>query len=235
MAVHPCRACFERHPELREPAEQIPADLVCPDDRATSRAPHESAAVRDRHDVGCEHVHEPLQVSGVDRRDEPCDDRLLLRALHGHPRTPRRDVRLRPVSDLPDGIRCLVDGRRDLVIGDVEHLAQHEHRPLGVPERLEHGQHGDRHALGELDVVGDIRARQQRLRQPLAHVCLAPARQGAQMVQRLAGDDPHEIRARIVHIGLIDAVPSQPGLLKHVLGVRRRPEHLVGGSAHESA
>jgi hypothetical protein len=35
------------------------------------------------------------------------------------------------VRDLADRGRVLVDGLRDLVVSEVEHLAQHEHRPLG--------------------------------------------------------------------------------------------------------
>jgi hypothetical protein len=86
------------------------------------------------------------------------------------------DVVASPVGDLADGGRGLADGLGDLVVGRVEHLAQHEHGALRRTERLEHGEHRDRDALGELDVGGDVRARQQRLRQPFADVLLAPSR-----------------------------------------------------------
>jgi hypothetical protein len=52
------------------------------------------------------------------------------------------------VGDLPDRGRRLVDRRGDVGVGQVEHLAQHEHRPFGGREGLEHGQHRDRDALG---------------------------------------------------------------------------------------
>ena len=69
-------------------------------------------------------------------------------------------------------------------------------------ERLEHGEHRDRDALGELDVVGDVGAGEQRLGQPLADVVLAPPRQRPQPVERLPGDDPDEVGARVAHLGL---------------------------------
>src|SRR3712207_8925794 len=46
--------------------------------------------------------------------------------------------------------------RSDLLVRHVEHLVQHEDRPLGRRQRLEHGQHRDRDALRELDVLGDV-------------------------------------------------------------------------------
>ena len=62
----------------------------------------------------------------------------------------RSDVRPRPVGDPADRRPALVDGRRDLVVPQIEHLAQHEHRPLSRRERLQHQQHRHRDALGQL-------------------------------------------------------------------------------------
>ena len=76
---------------------------------------------------------------------------------------------------------------------------------------------------------------EQRLRQPLADVVLAPPRHRAQPVQRLPGDDADEVRPRVVHLGLVDARPPQPRLLHDVLGVGRRAEHLVGDGEQQAA
>jgi hypothetical protein len=84
------------------------------------------------------------------------------------------------VRDLAHRGRRLVDRGGDVVVGEVEDLAQDEHRALGGRERLEHGQHRDRDALGELDVLGDVGAGEQRLGQPLADVVLSAARQRPQ-------------------------------------------------------
>ena len=91
--------------------------------------------------------------------------------------------------------RGLADGLRDLVVGRVERPAEHEHGALGRTEGLERGEHRDRHALGELDVVSDVRTRQQRFRQPFADVLLAPSRQRPQTVQGLTGDDADQVGA----------------------------------------
>ena len=85
----------------------------------------------------------------------------------------RRHMVFRTMGDLPHRRGRLVDRLGDLVVGHVEHLAQHEHRSLGRRERLEHREHRDRDVLGELDIVSDIRTREQRLGQPLPDVVLA--------------------------------------------------------------
>ena len=64
-----------------------------------------------------------------------------------------------PMRDLPDRGRRLADGRGDLVVGETEHLMQHEHRPLVRGQALHHQHHRHRHRLGEDDVIGDVRAR----------------------------------------------------------------------------
>ena len=140
-----------------------------------------------------------------------------------------------PPRDLPHRGRGLPDGLGDLAVGHLEDLAEHEHRPLRRPERFKHGQHRDRDTFRELHVLGDIGAGQQRLRQPLADVVLAAARQGPQPVERLPGDDPDEVGARVTHLRAVGAGPPQPGLLHHVLRVGRRPEHLVGDREQQAA
>jgi hypothetical protein len=105
-----------------------------------------------------------------------------------------------PVRDLPHGRLRLVDRRGDLGIGQVEDLAQHEDRALDRRQGLEHGEHRDRHALGQLDVVGHVGAGQQRLGEPLADVVLSPPRQRPQSVERLPGDDPDEVGPRVAHL-----------------------------------
>ncbi len=105
-------------------------------------------------------------------------------------------------------------------------------------EGLQHGQHRDRDALGELDVLGHVGAGQQRLGQPLADVLLAPPRQRTQPVERLPGDDPHQVRPRVAYVGPgrgTEARPPQPGLLHDVLGVGCGAEHLVGDGEEQAA
>ena len=195
----------------------------------------EPAAVGDQDHVRCQDVHQLLQLPGAQRGQEPLHHGVLLGPAHPHPRLAGRHVLAGPPRDLPHRPRGLPDGRGDLAVGQVEDLAEHEHRPLGRPERFQHGQHRDRDALRELDVLGDIGAGQQRLRQPLADVVLAAARQRPQPVERLAGDDPDEVGPRVTHLRAVDAGPPQPGLLHHVLRIGRRAEHLVGDREQQAA
>jgi hypothetical protein len=124
--------------------------------------------------------------------------------------------------------RALVDGFGDLVVLQIEHLAQHEHRPLGRRERLQHQQHRHRDAVGQLDVLGHIGRGQQRLGQPGADVGLFAAAERSQPVERLAGGDPDQVRPLILYGVEVDADPPHPGLLQDVLRVGGRAEHLVG-------
>jgi hypothetical protein len=87
------------------------------------------------------------------------------------------------VSQLADRRLRLVHGGRDLVVRDLEDLAQHKHRALGRRERLQHSEHRDRHPLGQLDVLGYVRTGEQGLGQPLADILLTPAAQRPEPVE----------------------------------------------------
>ena len=169
-----------------------------------------------------------LQVAGLHSEHEPVEDRLALPGAHLLARLTGLDVVAGAVGDLAHGGGRLVHGVRDLVVPDVEDLAQHEHRPLGRRQGLEHHEHRGRDAVGELDVLGHVGRGEQRLGQPRPDVRLALARQGAQPVQREPGGDPHQVGPLVADLGVVDLGPAQPGLLQHVLGVGGRAEHLVG-------
>src|SRR5215211_6747026 len=131
--------------------------------------------------------------------------------------------------------RRLVGSCSDLGVGHLEDLAQDEDRPFGGRKGLQHGQHRDRDALSQLDVLGHVGRGGQRLGQPLPDVLLAPPRQGPQPVERLPGDDPEQVGPRVAHLGALDVGPPQPGLLDHVLCVGRGAEHLVDDGEQQAA
>jgi hypothetical protein len=89
--------------------------------------------------------------------------------------------------------------------------------------------------LRQLDVLGHVGAGQQRLGQPRPDVVLASPRHGPELVERLPGDDPDQVRARVADLGLVDAGPPEPGPLHDVLGVGRGAEHLVGNGEERAA
>jgi hypothetical protein len=65
---------------------------------------------------------------------------------------------------LPYRGRRLADRLGDLGVRHVENLVEHEDGPFRRFEGFKHGQHRDRDALGKLDILGDVRAGQQRFR-----------------------------------------------------------------------
>jgi hypothetical protein len=81
------------------------------------------------------------------------------------------------MRDLPNCPHRLAGRLGDLLKRQIEYLPQHEHRPLSRRQRLQNGQHRQRDALGELNVLGDVRGGQQRLGQPFADVLLAAPRE----------------------------------------------------------
>ena len=131
----------------------------------------------------------------------------MLGKINLYPRPPRGYMLPGPVSDLPDRSRRFVDRCSDVGVGQVEHLAQDEDCTFGGREGLQHGQHRDRDALGELDVLGHVGTGGQRLGQPLPDVLLAPPRQRPQPVERLPGDDPDQVGPRVPHLGALDVGP----------------------------
>ncbi len=144
-------------------------------------------------------------------------------------------MRAGPVGDLPHARRTLVDGFGELVVVEPEHLAQHEDRPLGGSQRLEDEHHRHRHAVGELDVLGDVAGGDERLGEPRTDVVLAAAGHRAQPVERGPAHDAHEEGARVTHLALVHRVPLEPRVLDDVLGVGRGPEHLVGHGEEQAA
>jgi hypothetical protein len=166
-----------------------------------------TAAVGDRDNVGGEHVQQTLDVARVERGQEPVHYCLLLGWADLHSRTPPSHVVTGAVGDLPYRRRRLANGICDLVVRRVEDLAQHEHRALGRFECLQHGEHRHRAALGEHHIVGDVGAGQHGFGQPLFYVVLPPPGQRPKAIERLPGDDPHQVGARVAHLVVVDVEP----------------------------
>lgn len=94
--------------------------------------------VGDHYDVGRHDLHELLQLAGPQRTQESLQHLPLLGPADLHTRPSGGDVLARPPRDLADRGRRLPDGLGDLVLRHLEDLAEHEHRPLGRPEGLQH-------------------------------------------------------------------------------------------------
>lgn len=105
-----------------------------------------------------------------------------------------------PVSELAYAGRRTAQCGCNVLVWVAEDLPQHEHRPFRRRQRLQHHQHRCRGGLGHHRRLGRIRLGRlsdQRLRQPRAHVELAPCSDRAQPVQRQAGRGAYQIRPRV--------------------------------------
>ena len=96
-------------------------------DRTTGRG-DQATAIGGQDDVGREHVEEALQIAEPDGGKEPIEGHLLLGRADRHTRVPGRHVIAGPVGDLADGCGRLAHRLGDLLVGRIEHFAQHETR-----------------------------------------------------------------------------------------------------------
>jgi hypothetical protein len=123
-----------------------------------------------------------------------------------------------------------VDDRRDFVEWEGEHVVQHEREPLARGQRLEYNEKceanrvGDERLLLRREAVVD---RDDRFRQPRAHVFLPLRAARAEHVEGDPGDDRRQPAAEIVDRSVV-FVEADPCLLYGVLALAERAEHAVG-------
>jgi hypothetical protein len=75
----------------------------------------------------------------------------------------------------------------------------------------------------------------QRLGQPPAEVVLAFGLGGTQPVDRQPRDHRHQPGFLGLQLRTVGALPAQPGVLQHVVGVGARAEHAVGDAEQARA
>lgn len=120
---------------------------------------------------------------------------------------------------------------RDLAIAVPERLPQDEHRPLCGDEPFQQYQQRQRHRVALLGRVQGSQCPvrgQHRLRQPRTDVALSLDPSRRQPVQAQVGDHFGQPGRRHRDRRPIRAVPSQKGVLDHVLSFVRRTEQPVG-------
>ena len=117
--------------------------------RAAATSPAPSATTTTS---GGQHVDPPVHVASAQCGQEPLDYPLRLRPVDLSPRQARGHVLTGAVRRLADRGGALVERCGDLLIGQVEDIAEHEDRALGRRERR---QHGDAHQVGAW--VADLR------------------------------------------------------------------------------
>ena len=106
-------------------------------------------------------------------------------------------------------------------------------RALDRLEPLEQDEERDRHRLVALDLLVRPRRGDERLRQPVARVGLAPDPRGAQVVDREPRHHRGQERLRRAHVAL--AVQAEIRLLHEVLGLAGAAHHPQRDREHERA
>ena len=185
-----------------------------------------AAAVAAEDDVVGQQLLQPLEIAVLGGREEARRERLALRARDLEPRALLVDVAARPCGELAGVLLARADDLRDPVVGLVEHLAQQERRALLGRQALEQHEEGERQRVRDLGLAGGIvvGARDERLRQPLAHVGLAPDPRRAEVVEREPRDHRRQVGARRLDPLAARARPveAEESLLHHVLRLAAR-------------
>ena len=136
---------------LLAPADERLRDPLGADERHGDRR-RLAAAVAVDDGVRRQEVDQPVGVALLPRHEEAARDLLALLAADVEPAPALVDVGVRARQDLAAVGRALVDDRRDLLVGVVEHLPQQEDGPLDRGELLEQVQEGQRERIGGLGV-----------------------------------------------------------------------------------
>ena len=179
------------------PCEQGPRDVGAADDRVPEGG-RLAAAVATEHDVLGENRLEGSEIAALDRREEARSQSFVLAARDGEPRALLADVATGADRKLANVRRLQVEDLGDLVVLVAEDVAQQEDRSLLGREALEHGQERERERVEHLGALRGVAFRRldERLREPVAHVFLAPHACGPEVVNRQAGGDGGDVRDR---------------------------------------
>src|SRR6266540_4346566 len=144
-----------------------------------------------------------------------------------------------PCGELAGVLLARPDDLRDPVVGLVEHLVQQERGALLGRQALEQDEEGERQRVRDLDLAGGILigARHERLRQPLAHIGLAPDPRRVEVVEREPRDHRRQVGARRLDplAALARPVEAEEPLLHHVLRLAHAAEHPVGDGERRPA
>ena len=84
-------------------------------------------------------------------------------------------------------------------------------------------------------VLERIDVGRDRLRQPLADVRLAAGLPAAEAIDREVRHDANEVGPRLADVGPVGALPAQPRLLDHVLGVGDLADDPIGDAREQVA
>ena len=188
-----------------------------------------ASTVTDQLDIGGEQLGQSVDIAVPECLKEPRRQLIPFPAIGLEPRTP--DAHVPPRSHHQLSARRLgpANGTGNLIEPEPEHLPEHKHRPFqrGQPFEQQQDRHG--HRIRQLRRPRRVRIRvgEQRLREPLPDVLLAPDPRRAQHIDRNPSDHGGEEgpgRCGLGRGGLV----SHPGLLDRVLRLGHTAQDSVG-------
>ena len=113
-----------------------------------------AAAVAVQHDIVMQQCHHRLDILSARGVEKLPQQGAVPRTVDGKTRSRRGNALTRAAKNLPAGRDVAVDDVSDLLEGDVEGAAQHEHHPLGRRQPLEHDEQRERNIFGVHRCVG---------------------------------------------------------------------------------
>ena len=156
-----------------------------------------------QHDVGIEHRDQPVEVPIARGREEGLDDLALSVEVGVGDGVLSPYASAGTARQLARRLGGAVDDRRDLVEGHREDVVQHERKPLGRAQRLEHDEQRKPDRVGQQRLVlgvGAVDAVDDRLGQVHARAAPRAAIARAQHVQRDARDDGRQPAAEVLDL-----------------------------------
>ena len=145
--------------------------------------------------------------------------------VHLEARSRLADMGARAGGELAAGSRVALDGRRDLVESQPEHIVQQEGRPLERRKAFQrqHQRQGDVFLFVLFD---------DGIGKPGTDIGLALTARGFELIEAEPRDGAAQERLGLAHLAAVGPHPADEGLLHDILGVGHGAEHAVG-DAHE--
>jgi len=120
----------------------------------------------------------------------------------------------------------LVNQRGDLLVIELENIAQQKHRALGGSEALEHHQERHRNLIEQLHAADTSFLEIDRLGEPIAAAFFVARFRRIELVEAQARDELDQISARRGYV-YTAAAPAQPSFLHHIFSAPEIAEHAV--------
>ena len=177
-------------------------------------------------DVVGQHRRQRVDVTLEHRCEERLGKRLHVGGLGGQPRAAGADPIARSFRDLTCRRAVAVDRRGDLAERQLEHVVEQEHRPLDRLQCLQHAHESEGERVGRCHEFVGTRPAWRVARAAMGRA-YCRERACADVSRSRAEPDVTVVShaGRVPIVGTVGAIPADPRLLHHVIGVVGRAGH----------